>query len=191
MLLLLAAWISAFAGAALALLLGFANGMKTAPSRSRTDLVIAGTLPLVALALAVAVLWRSAPAGGVGRALWQGGVPLLVGLLGLAFAVDWQPKRSSARALFERETGTRPDGTKFFRDSAKNWNHDERTVRETAAREAAGAPPPANAASWAEFWSGYLAGVEKWQKNAPRYIARVHELRREAQLPELPAVARR
>jgi len=119
MLLTVVAWIVAFAATAFAYVLGFANGMKTAPSRSVRGALLAGAVPLGALALATYVVAGRWAHAGVGSALLRGGVPLSVGLLGVLLALDWLPRRSRGAGVFERQIATRPDG-RGTKDTANN-----------------------------------------------------------------------
>lgn len=187
MLLLVSAWILSVLGVALAYVIDFANGMKTAPSKSTKDRLISAALPLVALVLVALVLGRAWQAQAFARGLLLAGVPLLLALFGLVVA--FAPMSRNRGYKSEYETATRRDGTKYFRDSRKNWSLDEAAYRSTVAREAAGDRPPQNAASWAEYWTGYMEGLWKWHGNPPRRIDFIVQLRREAKLPELAVPA--
>lgn len=187
MLLTIFAWVVSLAGFALAYVIAFANSMKTAPSKSAGSTAISAVLPLLAIGLSAWVTlgyWR---AERHGAAIGLGGVPLLIGLVGAL--VTFMPLTSSrsGRKAWQHETGTRPDGTTYFRDTPRNWQLDESAYRSTVAREVAGDTPPQDTASWPAYWAQHIAALHKWHENPQRHIAFIAQLRREAKLPELPS----
>lgn len=187
MLLALSAWIAGLLGLALALVLGFANGMKTVPSRSPTEVAIAAAFPALALLLAGFALHRAWRAHGADwSVMWQGVLPLCLALGALVIALDLPLGRRAGHARFTRETATRADGSKYYRDNEHNWRLEQENCRAALAREAAGELPPSGARGWPEFWADYFAGLEQWQENPGRYIGLVLQLRRDARLPEIP-----
>jgi hypothetical protein len=77
------AWLLALAGFALGFVIAFAAGMKTVPSLSLRDLVMALPLPLAALALAVPGIVAAVRTRRWARAVGGYGLPAAIAALAL------------------------------------------------------------------------------------------------------------